>query len=131
VVDKAYSYQNVEVLKRIGSRWVWDNVIPYMAECTYRHYNQLSIRLLPEQVNNYSVTISKYQLFLIMSQIFLGVMPPQISTYDLPISFGEIMTIGDNDTVITIDNKKNKLKCLLHYFSAVLREKEETIEKSH
>jgi len=86
--------------------------------------------MLPEQINNYVVTINKYHLFLILSQMFMGIMWPQISTYNLPISFGEVMTIGSNDTVINVDNKKNKLKCLLHYFSAILREKEQTIENS-
>ena len=31
MVDQMYDYQNVEVLNRIGSRWVWDNVLPFMA----------------------------------------------------------------------------------------------------
>ena len=40
------------------------------------------------------------------------------------------MTIGTNDSALVIENKKSKLRCLLHYFSAVLREKEENIKSS-
>lgn len=29
--------------------------------------------------------------------MFFGILPRQIATYDLPISFGEIMTLGEND----------------------------------
>lgn len=47
MVDEMYEYQNVEVLRMIGSRWIWDNVIPFMAECTYFHHNSLRTRLLP------------------------------------------------------------------------------------
>ena len=62
--------------------------------------------------------------------MFFGVLPRQISTFDLPISFGEVMTLGENDSAIVVENNKNKLKCILHYFSSVLREKEKTIVES-
>jgi hypothetical protein len=62
--------------------------------------------------------------------MFFGLLPRQISTYDLPISFGEIMTVGENDTALAIENKLAKLKCLLHYFSSVMREKETQIKNS-
>jgi hypothetical protein len=37
-----------------------------------------------------------------MSQMFYGLLPRQIATYDLPISFGEIMTVGENDSALAI-----------------------------
>lgn len=128
IVDLTYNYHNVEILKMIKSRWVWDNVVPYMAECLYRDCNQLRVRLLPERCNRDMVIISKYHVFLLMAQMFLGLLPRQISTYDLPISFGEIMTVGENDSVTVINNKQSKLRCILHYFSSILREKEEKIK---
>lgn len=67
IVDATYNYHNVEILKMIGSRWVWDNVIPYMAECIHRdtcdqHKRKggdnddyckirLQVKLLPERRN--------------------------------------------------------------------------------
>ena len=35
------------------------------------------------------------------------------------------MCLDGNDSKIAIDNKTAKLKCLLHYFSGILREKED------
>lgn len=101
-----------------------------MAECLYRDCDLGKARLLPEKSNRDSVTVLKYQVFLIMSQMFLGVLPRQIATYDLPISFGHIMMLGENDSALIIQNKKAKLRSVLHYFSAVLREKEATIKNS-
>jgi hypothetical protein len=86
----------------INSGYVWDNVIPFMAECLYKDCSLAKVRLLPERSNNDSVTILKYQAFLIMSQMFYGLLPRQIATYDLPISFGEIMTVGENDSALAI-----------------------------
>jgi len=40
------------------------------------------------------------------------------------------MTIGSNDSALVIENKKSKLRCLLHYFSSILRVKEQTIKSS-
>lgn len=114
----------------IRSGYVWDNVIPFMAECLYKDSHLVKVRLLPERTNKDSVSVIKYQAFLILSQMFFGVLPRQIATYDLPISFGEIMTLGDNDSAIAVSNKLAKLKCLLHYFSCVLREKETQIKNS-
>jgi hypothetical protein len=37
-----------------------------------------------------------------MSQMFFGVLPRQIATYDLPISFGHIMMLGENDSALII-----------------------------
>jgi hypothetical protein len=47
VVDLTYNYHNVEILKMISSLWVWDNVVPYMAESVYKHHNMFRVRLLP------------------------------------------------------------------------------------
>ena len=47
MMDLTYNYHNVEVLRSINSRWIWDNVIPYMNETIYKFYSILSIRLLP------------------------------------------------------------------------------------
>ena len=123
IVDLTYCYHNVDILKMINSKWIWDNVVPFMAESLYKDCNLLRTRLLPERCNNDSVTLIKYHAFLIMSQMFFGLLPRQISTYDLPISFGEIMTLGENDSALVIENKKSKLRCVLHYFSSMLREK--------
>ena len=128
MMDLTYNYHNVEVLRSINSRWIWDNVIPYMNETIYKFYSILSIRLLPQRCNGYPVTISKHHVFILLCQMFMGVLPRQIPTYDLPITFGQIMTIGQNDSVLLIENKKNKLRCLLHYFAAVLRDKDKSIE---
>jgi hypothetical protein len=114
----------------IKSGYVWDNVIPFMAERLYKDYSLVKVRLLPEKSNNDSVSLIKYQAFLVLCEMFFGILPRQISTYDLPISFGEIMTIGENDSAITIENKIAKLKCVLHYFSNILREKEDKIKNS-
>lgn len=107
----------------IKSGYVWDNVIPYMAECLYKDSSLVKVRLLPEKSNSDSVSVLKYQAFLVMCQMFFGMLPRQISTFDLPISFGEIMIIGENDSALATENKLQKLKCLLHYFSNILREK--------
>ena len=40
------------------------------------------------------------------------------------------MMIGKNDPNKVTDNKEAKLKCLLHYPSAILRDQEATIESS-
>ena len=60
----------------------------------------------------------------------LGVLPRQIATFDLPATFGEIMMAGKSDPTKLTDNKEAKLKCLLHYPSAILRDHEHTIEGS-
>lgn len=60
--------------------------------------------------------------------MFLGLLPRQISTFDLPISFGELMTIGENDSALAVENKLAKLKCVLHYFSSILRTREKEIK---
>lgn len=65
-----------------------------------------------------------------MSQMFLGILMRQIPASELPITFGEIMMVGESDLQHSLDNKLNKLKCLLHYFSGILRDKENTIEAS-
>ena len=79
--------------------------------------------MLPERCNGYCVAISKFHIFILMSQMFLGILMRQIPAILLPISFGEIMMVGETDRQLSLDNKFNKLKCLLHYFSAILRDK--------
>ena len=125
-----FNYDNLGVLRRIASGWVWDNAMPYMAECIYENYNILRTRLLPERCNGYSVRIPKFHAFLLVSEMILGVLPRQIATFDLPVTFGEIMMIGSNDPVRITDNKEAKLKCLLHYPSAILRYREDAIKSS-
>ena len=72
----------------INSLWIWDNVMPFMAESVYRDCGVVRARLLPERCNNDSIVLLKYHVFLIMSEMFFGLLPGQLSTYDLPISFG-------------------------------------------
>ena len=81
-------------MKLINSGYIWDNVIPFMAESLFRDCAQVKVRMLPERSNSDSITILKNQVFLILCQMFFGILPRQIATYDLPISFGEIMTLG-------------------------------------
>jgi hypothetical protein len=46
-IDQSYNYHNVDVLKMIHSKWVWDNTIPFMAECLYKDADMSKARLLP------------------------------------------------------------------------------------
>ncbi len=46
-IDPEYNYSNVEILKLINSGYVWDNVIPFMAEWLYRDCGQVKVRMLP------------------------------------------------------------------------------------
>ena len=69
------------------------------------------------------MAISKFHIFILMSQMFLGILMRQTPAHELPIAFGEIMMVGEADLQHPLDNKFNKLKCLLHYFSAILRDK--------
>ena len=102
IVDPGYGYSNVEILKMIDSGWVWDNVIPFMAQSLHQHSSMSKARSLPEKCLNDSMTVSKYALFLLMSQMFLGLLPRQIATFDLPISFGGIMNLDKNDSAVRI-----------------------------
>lgn len=38
------------------------------------------------------------------------------------------MTIGENDSALAVENKLAKLKCVLHYFSSILRTREKEIK---
>jgi hypothetical protein len=53
---------------------------------------QSTIRILYD-FSNESVTLSQYQVYLVLSSMFLGIMPKQIHTPDILTTFGSIMTV--------------------------------------
>lgn len=64
------------------------------------------------------IQISKYEAFLLLSNMFLGTLPPQIYLRDP--SFGKLMSVMEDEDEISATKKLNlrlnKLKALIKYF---------------
>ena len=71
--------------------------------------------MLPQQFATKDVILSRRQIFLLISCMFLSILPSQIN--NKRISFAQLMTIHDNELKHTAKPQMRfeKLKCIINY----------------